>query len=122
MQSLIADGSLRQRRHRPARPGERRPAGLLRHELDHRLTVHGSERLQTLGVEFEPDTALRYCVDWTEQAHHLSGALGKALTARRPRTRYPVTASARLLLTQRKLMPDRAWDAMTGTSFRRPGA
>ena len=48
--------------------------------------------------------------------------IGKALTARRPKTRYPVTASARLLLTQRKLMPDRAWDAMTGTSFRRPGA
>jgi NAD(P)-dependent dehydrogenase (short-subunit alcohol dehydrogenase family) len=49
-------------------------------------------------------------------------AINKALTARRPKTRYPVTASARLLLTQRKLMPDRAWDAMTGTSFRRPGA
>src|SRR5215212_1566331 len=49
-------------------------------------------------------------------------AISKALTARRPKTRYPVTASARLLLTQRKLMPDRAWDAMTGTSFRRPGA
>lgn len=23
---------------------------------------------------------LRYCVDWTEQAHHLSGPLGRALT------------------------------------------
>ena len=52
----------------------------------------------------------------------VAGAISKALTARRPKTRYPVTASARLLLTQRKLMPDRAWDAMTGTSFRRPGA
>ena len=50
-------------------------------------------------------------------------AISKALTARRPKTRYPVTASARLLLTQRKLMPDRAWDAdRSGTSFRRPGA
>ena len=27
-----------------------------------------------------------------------------------------------LLLAQRKMMPDRAWDAMMGTSFRRPGA
>ena len=25
---------------------------------------------------------MRYCVDWTEQAHHLSGAVGRALTAR----------------------------------------
>jgi NAD(P)-dependent dehydrogenase (short-subunit alcohol dehydrogenase family) len=44
----------------------------------------------------------------------------KALEARKPRTRYPVTPSARLLLTQRKLLPDRAWDAVAGSSFRRP--
>jgi len=25
---------------------------------------------------------LRYCVDWTEQAHHLSGPLGAAITDR----------------------------------------
>jgi NAD(P)-dependent dehydrogenase (short-subunit alcohol dehydrogenase family) len=49
-------------------------------------------------------------------------AIGRALAARRPRARYPVTPSARLLLTQRRLMPDRAWDAMVGTSFPRPGA
>ena len=45
----------------------------------------------------------------------------KALTARRPRARYPVTASARLLLAQRALLPDRLWDAAVGTSFPRPG-
>ena len=49
-------------------------------------------------------------------------AISRALTAKKPRTRYPVTASARLLLTQRKLLPDRAWDAVAGASFRRPGA
>ena len=49
-------------------------------------------------------------------------AIRKALTARRPRTRYPVTPSARILLTQRRLLPDRAWDAVVGTSFKRPGA
>ena len=28
------------------------------------------------------EVALRYCVDWSEQAHHLSGAVGRALAAR----------------------------------------
>jgi len=45
----------------------------------------------------------------------------KAITAERPRTRYKVTASARLLMAQRSLLPDRAWDAVVGTSFPRPG-
>jgi NAD(P)-dependent dehydrogenase (short-subunit alcohol dehydrogenase family) len=45
----------------------------------------------------------------------------RALTADRPRTRYKVTASARVLMAQRSLLPDRAWDAVVGTSFPRPG-
>jgi NAD(P)-dependent dehydrogenase (short-subunit alcohol dehydrogenase family) len=45
----------------------------------------------------------------------------RALTADRPRTRYKVTASARVLMGQRALLPDRAWDAVVGTSFPRPG-
>jgi len=44
----------------------------------------------------------------------------RAITARRPRTRYPVTASARLALTQRRLMPDRAWDAFMRVQFPQP--
>jgi NAD(P)-dependent dehydrogenase (short-subunit alcohol dehydrogenase family) len=48
-------------------------------------------------------------------------AIEKALTAGRPRTRYPVTASARVLLAQRALLPDRAWDAVVSSSFPRPG-
>lgn len=48
-------------------------------------------------------------------------AIEKALTAKRPRARYPVTASARVLMTQRKLLPDRAWDAVVASSFPRPG-
>lgn len=47
-------------------------------------------------------------------------AIEKAITARRPKTRYPVTASARVFLTQRALLPDRAWDRVVGTSFPRP--
>jgi NAD(P)-dependent dehydrogenase (short-subunit alcohol dehydrogenase family) len=45
----------------------------------------------------------------------------RALAADRPRTRYKVTASARVLMGQRALLPDRAWDAVVGTSFPRPG-
>ena len=47
-------------------------------------------------------------------------AIEKAVTARRPRTRYPVTASARLFMGQRALLPDRAWDKVVGSSFPRP--
>jgi NAD(P)-dependent dehydrogenase (short-subunit alcohol dehydrogenase family) len=44
----------------------------------------------------------------------------KAISSRRPKTRYPVTASARLALTQRKLLTDRMWDAMLSSQFPRP--
>jgi NAD(P)-dependent dehydrogenase (short-subunit alcohol dehydrogenase family) len=47
-------------------------------------------------------------------------AIESAITARRPKTRYRVTASARFFMTQRALLPDRAWDAVVGTSFPRP--
>jgi NAD(P)-dependent dehydrogenase (short-subunit alcohol dehydrogenase family) len=49
-------------------------------------------------------------------------AIEKAITARRPRPRYPVTLSARVLMTQRALLPDRAWDRVVATSFPRPRA
>ncbi len=44
----------------------------------------------------------------------------KAITTRRPRTRYKVTASARLIMGQRKLLSDRMWDRFVGTQFPRP--
>src|SRR5215211_5425300 len=44
----------------------------------------------------------------------------KAITARRPKPRYPVTPSARFFLTQRALLPDRLWDALIGTSLPKP--
>jgi NAD(P)-dependent dehydrogenase (short-subunit alcohol dehydrogenase family) len=46
----------------------------------------------------------------------------KAISRRRPRTRYPVTPSARLILGIRRVLPDRAWDAFNGTNFPRPKA
>jgi hypothetical protein len=49
-------------------------------------------------------------------------AIEKAITSRRPKTRYVVTPSAHLALLQRKLLPDRAWDAAMKTQFPSPGS
>jgi NAD(P)-dependent dehydrogenase (short-subunit alcohol dehydrogenase family) len=45
----------------------------------------------------------------------------KALSARRPRARYTVTPSAKLLMGQRALLPDRGWDAVMRSQFPQPG-
>jgi len=44
----------------------------------------------------------------------------RALKARRPRPRYPVTISARVAIANHALLPDRAWDAVMRTQFPRP--
>jgi NAD(P)-dependent dehydrogenase (short-subunit alcohol dehydrogenase family) len=48
--------------------------------------------------------------------------VARAITARRPKTRYRVTPSAHLLVGQRAVMTDRMWDAMLRSQFPRPGA
>jgi hypothetical protein len=48
-------------------------------------------------------------------------AIGRAITSKRPKARYPVTASARLMISQRKLTPDRMWDRMMRVQFPTPG-
>jgi NAD(P)-dependent dehydrogenase (short-subunit alcohol dehydrogenase family) len=48
--------------------------------------------------------------------------IDKAISSKRPRPRYTVTPSAKLLMTQRRLMSDRMWDRMMRTQFPRPGA
>lgn len=44
----------------------------------------------------------------------------RAISARRPQTRYRVTSAARLLLATRKLLPDRAFDIVLRMQFPRP--
>jgi NAD(P)-dependent dehydrogenase (short-subunit alcohol dehydrogenase family) len=44
----------------------------------------------------------------------------KAITSRRPRTRYPVTPSARIIMGIHTILPDRGWDAFSATNFPRP--
>jgi NAD(P)-dependent dehydrogenase (short-subunit alcohol dehydrogenase family) len=45
----------------------------------------------------------------------------RAISAGHPRARYRVTASAKLMISQRRLMPDRLWDLMMRTQFPTPG-
>jgi len=56
-------------------------------DVDYRLTASGRRLLHGLDVPLPAARAdgtirLRYCVDWTEQRHHLAGAVGRALAGR----------------------------------------
>ncbi|MHB8657036.1 MAG: oxidoreductase [Solirubrobacteraceae bacterium] len=46
--------------------------------------------------------------------------IARAVSSTRPRARYPVTASARLLINQRRLTPDGLWDRMMRLQFPTP--
>jgi NADP-dependent 3-hydroxy acid dehydrogenase YdfG len=48
--------------------------------------------------------------------------IAKALGAKRPKARYPVTASAHLMINQRRFTPDRVWDLMMRSQFPTPRA
>ncbi len=56
------------------------------HAVDYRLTPTGHERLERFGIDFTAmprrRPMVRYCVDWSEQRHHLSGGLGAAILTR----------------------------------------
>jgi NADP-dependent 3-hydroxy acid dehydrogenase YdfG len=47
-------------------------------------------------------------------------AIERAVKRRRPPARMLVTPSARMSVLQRRLLPDRAWDAVLGTQFPQP--
>jgi DNA-binding transcriptional ArsR family regulator len=55
-------------------------------DVDYRLTPDGAERLREFGIEFDAlprrRPLIRYCVDWSEQRHHLAGSLGAAIADR----------------------------------------
>jgi hypothetical protein len=53
-------------------------------DMHYELTPHGSDFLGRVGIEIPDGTRqlVRYCIDWTEQRHHLSGALGRAVLDR----------------------------------------
>jgi len=47
-------------------------------------------------------------------------AIERAISSRRPKTRYRVGASARVMLLLRALLPDRAWDVFLRSQYPRP--
>jgi NAD(P)-dependent dehydrogenase (short-subunit alcohol dehydrogenase family) len=51
----------------------------------------------------------------------VAGTIERAISAARPRTRYTVTPSAKLLISTRRLLPDRAWDGLLRFFYPQPG-
>ena len=47
-------------------------------------------------------------------------AIERAITSKRPRTRYPLTAGARTMLFARRVLPDRGWDALMRMQIKPP--
>jgi hypothetical protein len=49
-------------------------------EVDYRLTETGRDQLAAMGALVHPRLgAVRCCIDWTEQRHHIAGPLGRAV-------------------------------------------
>jgi DNA-binding transcriptional ArsR family regulator len=52
-------------------------------DIDYELTDAGRDFLDRFGADVPSRRpAIRYCVDWSEQAHHLAGGLGRGLLKR----------------------------------------
>jgi NAD(P)-dependent dehydrogenase (short-subunit alcohol dehydrogenase family) len=50
----------------------------------------------------------------------IAETIERAISAARPRSRYTVTPSAKLMILARQLLPDRAWDSLVGFFYPRP--
>ncbi len=50
----------------------------------------------------------------------VAATIERAITVERPRARYAVTPSAHLFIALRRLLPDRAWDALVSTVYPQP--
>jgi hypothetical protein len=66
--------------HRDSHDSLSRPG----HDIHYELTDTGRDFLTEVGIELPTSRRplVRYCVDWTEQRHHLSGGLGRAVLDR----------------------------------------
>jgi DNA-binding transcriptional ArsR family regulator len=53
-----------------------------RHDVDYRLTLQGMSFLSDFGVALPAQPVVRYCLDWSERCHHLSGIPGRGLLDR----------------------------------------
>jgi DNA-binding transcriptional ArsR family regulator len=63
----------------PDSNGNDRPSGS-GWDVEYSVTPDGRRFLHSLDIEVPPDhVRVRYCVDWSEQRHHLAGALGRSV-------------------------------------------
>ncbi len=56
-----------------------RPAGGVLDPIAYTLTDAGADTLRSLGGDPPTNRAVRCCVDWTEQRHHMAGAVGRII-------------------------------------------
>lgn len=57
----------------------------------------------------------------TGESSDVAKVVEKAITSKRPKPRYTVSSSAKLLLAQKKLLSDRGWDWFLRQNFPSPG-
>ncbi|MEA2508594.1 MAG: hypothetical protein QOG21_676 [Actinomycetota bacterium] len=77
------------------------PYGLFNQKV--MLKIHGAYRYRMIGGPANPASVAKI--------------VSKAISTPRPKTRYPVTAGARVLITARRLLPDRVFDALVARSY-----
>src|SRR5215831_9545012 len=78
------------------------------HEAVARATKESYEKGPLAKLAGEPDDVAK--------------VIEKAITRKNPKARYTVSASAKVLLTQRKLLTDRAWDRFLRGQLPEPGS
>jgi len=52
------------------------------HDVDYLLSAAGHDFLTGFGVPLPRHPTVRYCIDWSEQRHHLAGTIGRGLLRR----------------------------------------
>lgn len=84
-------------------------------DVDYRLTDAGRDWMRQFGIDLDALTSrrrrlIRYCTDWSEQRHHLAGALGAAIADRLLAQRWiqpaPTGRAVQLTGTGRRALRD----------------
>jgi short-subunit dehydrogenase len=101
--------------------------GLITTEFANNALVAAQDGAENPYADFEAKVAVLTKGVYESPVRHLGGgpevvakAIEKAIGRRRAPTRVPVTASARLSIMQRRLTPDRLWDAAMRSQFPQP--
>jgi DNA-binding transcriptional ArsR family regulator len=85
MAAMIEDGYVEggDGRYDPQRGGADRASGY-GHDVAYSLTPAGWRFLDEMGIVVPPGrrSLIRYCIDWSEQRHHLAGMLGRSILDR----------------------------------------